>query len=127
MRTTELNKYKKLLLAQRDELSGAVNSMASEALKPNGGGRDVEDSADFGSDQFEQEFTLGLMENEQKVIREIDHALSKIEDGSFGVCEGSGEKIPKARLDAIPWCRYTVVYQEKLERGEIVLDDDDDN
>jgi RNA polymerase-binding transcription factor len=127
MRTTELNKYKKLLLERRQELASALNNMADEALKPNGGGRDVEDSADFGSDQFEQEFTLGLMESEQNVIREIDAALDRIDGGTFGTCEGSGEKIPKARLDALPWARYTVTFQEKVERGEVVVGEDDDD
>lgn len=127
MRATELNKYKKQLIERRQELAGALSSMADEALKPNGGGRDVEDSADFGSDQFEQEFTLGLMESEQKVITEIDAALDRIEAGTFGTCEGSGEKIPKARLDALPWARYTVTFQEKVERGEVVVGEDDED
>lgn len=121
MRATELKKYKRLLIERRQKLSAALTSMADEALKPNGSGSDVEESADFGSDQFEQEFTLGLMENEQNVIREIDRALERIEEGTYGICEGSGDKIPKARLDALPWARYTVQYQEKLERGEIDL------
>lgn len=125
MRATELKKYKRILLERRQQLTANLSSMADEALKPNGSGSDVEESADFGSDQFEQEFTLGLMENEQNVVREIDRALDRIEDGTYGVCEGSGEKIPKARLDALPWARYTVQYQEKLERGEIDLSEID--
>lgn len=125
MRATELKKYKRLLLERRQKLTANLSSMADEALKPNGSGSDVEESADFGSDQFEQEFTLGLMENEQNVVREIDRALDRIEDGTYGVCEGSGEKIPKARLDALPWAKYTVQYQEKLERGEIDLSEID--
>ena len=125
MRATELKKYKRILLERRQQLTANLSSMADEALKPNGSGSDVEESADFGSDQFEQEFTLGLMENEQNVVREIDRALDRIEEGTYGVCEGSGEKIPKARLDALPWARYTVQYQEKLERGEIDLSEID--
>ena len=125
MRATELKKYKRILLERRQTLTANLSSMADEALKPNGSGSDVEESADFGSDQFEQEFTLGLMENEQNVVREIDRALDRIEDGTYGVCEGSGEKIPKARLDALPWARYTVQYQEKLENGEIDLSEID--
>ena len=81
MRATELKKYKRILLERRQQLTANLSSMADEALKPNGSGSDVEESADFGSDQFEQEFTLGLMENEQNVVREIDRALDRIEDG----------------------------------------------
>lgn len=119
MRTTELSKYKDKLIETRIQLTQTMSSMANEALKPQEGGSDSENSADFGSDQFEQEFTLGLMENEQLVVKEIDGALARIEDGTFGVCEGSGEKIPKARLEALPWARYTVDYQERVEKGLI--------
>ncbi|MEE9391694.1 MAG: TraR/DksA C4-type zinc finger protein [Planctomycetota bacterium] len=122
MRATELKKYKTMLIEARIQLTQNLNSMANEALKPQEGGSDSENSADFGSDQFEQEFTLGLMENKQTVVKEIDAALDRIEDSTFGVCEGSGDKIPKARLDAIPWARYTVDYQERVENGLIPED-----
>lgn len=122
MRATELKKYKKILLERRAELTQNLHSMANEALKPSEGGSDVEDSADFGSDQYSQELSLDLMEKEQGVIKDIDDALERIDEGTFGICEGSGDKIPKARLDAIPWARYTVQFQEKIEKGLVSFD-----
>lgn len=120
MRATELKKYKRILLERRLKLNGTLSSMADEALKPNGGGQDADEIADFGSDQFEQELTLGLMETEQSAIKEIDLALDRIEDGSFGKCDGCEEKIPKPRLEALPSARYCIACQEKLEKfGEI--------
>ena len=68
MRATELNKYKKRLLERRQQLAGTLSAMQSEALKPGGGGSDVDEIADMGSDQFEQDMTLGLIENEQEAV-----------------------------------------------------------
>jgi DnaK suppressor protein len=75
--------------------------------------------ADAGSDNFEQEFALDLMDSEKKMLVEINDALRRIEDGAFGVCEGNGESIPKARLNAIPWARYCVACAELNEKGQL--------
>jgi DnaK suppressor protein len=71
--------------------------------------------ADIGSDNYEQEFTLGLMDSERKLLKEIDDALQRVEQGIYGICEGTGKQIPKARLEAQPWARYCVEYARKLE------------
>ena len=73
--------------------------------------------ADVGTDNFEHEFTLGLLESEQALLREIHEALARIEEGTFGICLGTGEYIPKARLRAKPWAKYTVEYTRLLEKG----------
>ncbi|UCF00448.1 MAG: TraR/DksA C4-type zinc finger protein [Planctomycetota bacterium] len=75
--------------------------------------------ADIGTDNFEIENTLGLMNSERKLIAEIDDALERIEDGTYGICQGSGNPIPKARLQAIPWAKYCVEYATLLEKGTI--------
>lgn len=116
MKAADLKRYKKLLLERREQLSGTLLSMRSEALKPNGSGQDVDEIADFGSDQFEQELTLGLMENEQGAVDLINDALVRIEDGNYGKCEECEVVIPKARLDAIPFTRYCVKCQTEKER-----------
>ena len=66
--------------------------------------------ADLGSDSFEQEFSLGLMAEEKKILEEIRQALLRIESGTFGICEGMGITIEKNRLEAIPWTRYSLEY-----------------
>ena len=62
--------------------------------------------ADIGTDNFEQEFTLGLMDSERKMLAEINEAIGRIDNGTYGICEGTGKSIPKVRLRAKPWARY---------------------
>jgi DnaK suppressor protein len=71
--------------------------------------------ADVGSDNYEQEFTLGLMENEEQVLEQIEAALERIEEGTYGICIDTGKKIPKTRLNAIPYTPYCVEAASRLE------------
>jgi DnaK suppressor protein len=73
--------------------------------------------ADLGSDNFEQEFTLSLMENEESALAHIENALERVEDGSYGQCEECGARIPKARLEAIPYTSVCVKCAGHLEKG----------
>jgi len=118
----EIEKFRELLLAKRRELLGNVSTMEDETFKKE---RSELSSmpfhmADAGSDNFEQEFSLDLMDSEKKILKEITDALGRIGEGTFGVCEGKGESIPKARLNAIPWARYCVACAELKERGRLV-------
>ena len=82
----------------------------------------VDDSVSLvyiGTDNYEQEFALGLMDSERKLLREIDDALQHIEQRTYGICEGTGAKIPKTRLEAKPWARYCVEYARMLEHGPV--------
>ncbi|HOK76640.1 MAG TPA: TraR/DksA C4-type zinc finger protein [Verrucomicrobiota bacterium] len=72
--------------------------------------------ADAGTDNFDRDFALSLLSSDQDALYEIDEALKRIERGTYGVCEITGKPIPKARLDAIPWARFTVEAQTQLER-----------
>ncbi|MFH1719712.1 MAG: TraR/DksA C4-type zinc finger protein [Planctomycetota bacterium] len=115
----EVNEFKVMLLEKRNELLGNVNSMESEALR-----RDRSDlsnmpihMADIGTDNSEIENIIGLMDSERKILVEIDAALGRIEDGTYGICEGSSEQIPKPRLAAIPWARYCVNCATSIEKG----------
>ena len=71
---------------------------------------------DSGTDNFDRDFALSLLSSDQDAIYEIEEALKRIEKGSYGVCELTGKNIPKARLEAIPWTRFTVEAQAQLER-----------
>ena len=120
----EISKFKALLLAKRNEILGNVLSMEDETLR-----RQRSDlsnmpihMADAGSDNYEIEHTLGLMDSERKLIREIDDALDRVENGTYGICEGSEKSIPKARLEAIPWAKYCVEYASILEKGLVKKD-----
>jgi len=115
----EIKKFKILLLSKRKEILGDVLSMESETL-----GTQRSDSsnmpthmADADSDNYGIESTLGLMDSERKLLREIDGALERIKNGTYGICEGLNKMIPKARLKAIPWARYCVEYASISEKG----------
>jgi DnaK suppressor protein len=123
LKKKDLNTYRQLLLAKRATLVGDVTNMTDDALSMNrqSASGDLSNMpihmADIGSDNFEQEFTLGLIESERQLLREIDEALMRIQDGSYGICLGTGKPIAKARLNAKPWAKYCIEYARRLERG----------
>lgn len=113
----ELNHYRDLLLTKRRDLVGDLNAMETEALRSGGGNLSHMPihMADIGTDTFDQDFMLGLAANERDHLREIDGALQRIEDRTYGVCQMTGKPIPKARLDAKPWAKNTIEAARKLE------------
>ena len=115
----EIEEFKAMLLAKRNEILCNVTFMEDEALRREHGNLSNMPihMADLGTDAFEQEFTLGLMEGERKLLLEINDALSRIKNDTYGICEGTGEPIPKLRLGAIPWARYCVTCASLLEKG----------
>jgi RNA polymerase-binding transcription factor DksA len=106
----ELNQYRDLLLLKRRQLVGDLSAMEDQALRSGGGNLSHMPihMADIGTDTFDQDFTLKLAETERQQLREIDGALQRINDGTYGVCQMTGKPIPKARLEAKPWAKYTV-------------------
>lgn len=115
----ELKVYRERLLALRGRLRGDVSKMAENALESNGDHSSVPlHMADIGSDNFEQEFTLSLMANDEGTLVAIEDALSRVEAGTYGICEGEdcGANIPKTRLNAIPHTPYCVKCAEKNQR-----------
>ncbi|MGA2620802.1 MAG: TraR/DksA C4-type zinc finger protein [Thermoguttaceae bacterium] len=114
MNPAELNVYKEQLLALRARLRGDVTQLADAALKKSRSEANGDLSsmpihmADIGSDNFEQEFTLSLMENEGVALGKVEASLERIEDGTYGLCEECGARIPKSRLNAIPFTTLCV-------------------
>ena len=122
---SEIQGYQSILLAKRDEILGNVSIMRHEALL-----RDRSDlsnmpihMADAGTDNYEIENTIGLMDSERKLLGQIDEALERIEEGSYGVCAADGHAIPRQRLDAIPWAKFCVSCASLLEKGGIKKED----
>jgi len=115
--------FRELLLKKRREILKNVSEFEDEALKKSRLDATGDLScmpihmADLGTDNYEQEFALGLMDSERKLLREIDDALERIEKKTYGICEGTGKPIPRARLEAQPWARYCVEYARLLEQG----------
>jgi len=81
--------------------------------------------ADVGTDNYEQEFTLGLLESERQLLGEINAALGRIGQGTYGVCVGTGQPIGEARLRAKPWAKYSIEYARMIEGGLVVKPADD--
>jgi DnaK suppressor protein len=123
LNNSDTKRFKEMLLAKRREILRNVNEFEVEALKKSrlDASGDLSSMpihmADIGTDNYEQEFALGLMDSERKLLKEIDEALERIERHTFGTCEGTGKPISKARLEAQPWARYCVEYARMLEQG----------
>lgn len=110
----EWAKYYQHLLDLRERLLNQMSGLAKESAEQLSGYS--LHMADSGTDNFDRDFALSLLSSDQDAIYEIEEALRRIERGSFGVCELTGKAIPRARLDAIPWTRFTVEAQAQLER-----------
>ncbi|MER3416985.1 MAG: transcriptional regulator [Gemmataceae bacterium] len=121
MKKNDLEYFKQLLLTMRARVNGDIDQLSQEALRSSQGGTGNLSSvpihmADLGSDNYEQEFTLSLLENQEVALREIQAALNRIAVGTFGYCEECNKPIPKERLKAIPYTRYCVDCARKLEK-----------
>ncbi len=121
MKKRESKPFKELLLALRARLRGDVSGLKDAALNKNaaeGSGSTLSNHmADMGSDQYEQDFSLSLMANEEEVLEQIDAALVRVNEGTYGACEECEGKIPKMRLNAIPYTAHCVKCADKIQRG----------
>ena len=110
----EWAKFHQNLLDLRDRLLSQMNGLAKESAEEMPGYS--LHMADSGTDNFDRDFALSLLSSDQDAIYEIEEALKRIEKNTYGICELTGKTIPKTRLAAIPWTRFTVEAQAQLER-----------
>ena len=118
----QLREFRELLLAKRHQLAGDVQRLTEEALHRDNGGETTHmpiHMADVGSDNWEQDFTIGLIANEQTLVREIDEALERIRTKTYGVCLATHRPISLARLMAKPWAKYCIEYARAREEGRL--------
>jgi DnaK suppressor protein len=121
----EITAFRTMLIQKRREILNNVHEIEGETLRKSrlDASGDLSSMpihmADLGTDNYQQEFSLGLMDSERKLIVEIDDALHRIENGTYGICEGTGKPISKARLEAQPWARYSVEYARMVEEGRV--------
>ena len=115
-----VRKQKEKLLQLRDAMVDSMAGVAQDTLRSRAEGSEASafgmHQADAGSDAYDRDFALSLLSQEQDALYEIDQALKRIELGTYGVCEMSGKTIPRARLEAIPFARFTVECQSQLEK-----------
>jgi DnaK suppressor protein len=111
---SEWQKYYQHLVELRDQLRRQMDGLAQESAQELAGYS--LHMADSGTDNFDRDFALSLLSSDQDAIYEIEEALKRIEKKTYGTCELTGKQIPKARLEAIPWTRFTVEAQAQLEK-----------
>jgi RNA polymerase-binding transcription factor DksA len=118
--TIFVKKQRQRLLDLRDQLMEAMYGVQQEALRSGPSGSEAAGSGmhqgDAGSDAYDRDFALSLLSQEQDALQEIESALERMIDGTYGICAISGNKVPQARLEAIPFARLTVECQSKWEK-----------
>jgi DnaK suppressor protein len=114
---SDIAKFKKRLEEMQNRITSALQTSTAEVKKPDEATGYSQHQADQGTDDFDRTINLEVTSQEFQLLRQIERALEKIEDGTYGKCDISGEDIPKARLEAMPYATTTVKAQEKLERG----------
>ena len=116
LNSRDLDSYRQLLTQLRREVSGDITDLEADAFSTDGDRLSVDNPADIGSESFAQEFSLELLQRDEATLAEIDEALDRVEAGTFGLCEGCEEAIPRARLNTVPHARFCVDCQRKNER-----------
>lgn len=119
MNKKDAKKFQKLLLDEQEKLSEGIKKLGQDTLyQPvTDNVSDVASYAEVGTDSFERETALNIASGESARLREISDALRRIDDGSFGVCEGCEAEIARKRLEVFPSARYCIECQSKLERN----------
>lgn len=115
----ELEGFRDILNRMRRELAGRVHDLEEEALKSSGGNLSNMPlhMADVGTDTFDQDFNIGMAQTERGIVQEIDEALKRIANRTYGMCMLTGKPIPKGRLAAMPWAKYTVEAARQVEKS----------
>jgi len=117
LQPSEIESFKKQLLELREKITGSINGAKEEVKELDETKGYSQHQADEGTDDFGKTINLEVSNKEYLIIKQIDRALAKIEEGTYGICDISKKEIPKARLLAIPYATMTVDAQEKMEKG----------
>jgi DnaK suppressor protein len=116
----DIKHFREVLLEKRTAMAVDANHLEDEAVKKgkdDAATLDISNFADLGSDNYEQEFDLSMLEHQGQTLRQIDEALERIEGGTFGVCDSCGKQLRKGRLTAMPHARLCVGCQSEFEQG----------
>ncbi len=118
----ELNEFKKIILKRKEEIDDEIKHISNDTLKKSQKDASGDISgytyhmADVATDNYDREFSLGLASNDRQSLYDLNDALKRIEDGTFGICEDCKCLITKVRLKAVPQARLCVKCQEKREK-----------
>jgi DnaK suppressor protein len=117
LKKSEIDKFKKELLDLRNKITGNIRVAKEEVKSLDESKGYSQHQADEGTDDFGKTLNLEVSNKEFNILRQVDRALQKIDEGTYGICDISGKEISKARLEAIPYATMTIDAQEKLEKG----------
>jgi DnaK suppressor protein len=119
LKKTQIAAFKKRLEELRDQINRMLKGSTAEVKTPDEATGYSQHQADQGTDDFDRTINLELTGNEYRTLKQIERALEKIDDGTYGVCDITGEEIPLPRLEAVPYAVMTVKAQERFEKGLI--------
>ena len=119
LKKSDIAKFKKRLEELRRSLTQSLRGTAEEVKTPDEATGYSQHQADQGTDDFDRTISLEVTTREFSILKQIDRALQKIEEGTYGYCDITGDEIPLARLEAVPYATMTVKAQEQLEKGLI--------
>lgn len=119
LKKSDVAKFKKKLEDMRVHLTHTLKGSTAEVKTPDEATGYSQHQADQGTDDFDRTITLEVTSREYNILRQIERALEKIDENTYGICDITGEEIPMARLEAVPYATMTVKAQEQLEKGLI--------
>lgn len=117
LKKTEIAKFKKRLEEMQKQLTHSLKGSTAEVKTPDEATGYSQHQADQGTDDFDRTISLEVTSKEYGLLRQIERALEKISENTYGICDITGEEIPMARLEAVPYATMTVKAQEKFEKG----------
>lgn len=119
LKKSDIAKFKKRLEEMHSQLTQSLKGSTAEVKKPDEATGYSQHQADQGTDDFDRTISLEVTSREYGILRQIERALEKIDENTYGICDISGDEIPLARLEAVPYATMTVKSQEQLEKGLI--------
>jgi len=117
LKKSEVETFRKKLVDLRKRITQSIYTVTEGVKEAEESRGYSQHQADEGTDDFDKTISLEVTNKESSILRQIDRALEKIDEGTYGVCDLSGKEIPKARLEAIPYATMTVQAQEQYEKG----------
>lgn len=119
LKKADIAKFKKRLEEMQRQLTQSLKGSTAEVKKPDEATGYSQHQADQGTDDFDRTISLEVTSREYNILRQIERALEKIQENTYGICDITGQEIPLARLEAVPYATMTVKAQEQLEKGLI--------
>lgn len=113
----DISRFKKRLEEMRAQLTHSLKGSTAEVKTPDEATGYSQHQADQGTDDFDRTISLEVTSKEYHILRQIERALEKVEENTYGICDVTEEEIPMARLEAVPYATMTVKAQEKFEKG----------